>query len=952
MMMTNPTSESRIPVFALEIDRDGCMTHKSIDPSHEGQLTNCLLTKLYHGVRVATVEVPTEPMDGCEQAMVEQALARLDIDGVRYSLIGASGSAKEGKFYAVDTGHEKKVAERFRFAPQAAMTYFGILVSPCKVLIEEPECRVLVVEDHELGTNDCRGWISRSLFLKLQRKQKAELLEKEMARRLARLAGERGADAQDEDVSLSDEEAQAVREAAERRIHSKVLRPHRLYQFRLAFDRTQAKGSFKVMEDDVAAKLEADVILPKSSVKPKYQGGMVRTIRSFMGDRQAHAYRGPAVIGIRDVSRNLEFQSSYTLVEHAPVDSIELEVKPYALENIERVRKAYEENDFTQLFELIGTQESQSVPEAGEQPDPAFTSSEYTVANAVLVADGTGYCLKHPFVNHHLQKVLAKWAYRVSTSGGFRLPGFALADDGYLFLRGQEIVSGSDWIPKDGAITASPSRRALVVRYPIRMKEDLLPVTNLTSAEIVALFGESLGASGCGMTEEEVSGIAKGQLQLEGTLTLHSETAALNGGDFDFDMVCVVEGDRFPRFVADRVAYRPQHTAQKKKAPKAPSPWWNLPQVAMQARGNQIGAITDLKTSCLAKGRTDLARLLVDELQNALDQLKHGTEPNQEVIRSIRNEVKQAPWLKLKAKRRITDMDEHIAVDDSDKVGKLYNFLRKELGRFFGEVAVRPLSDFRGLVGGDRFTPEIYDECFRINRYYGSVVKQVAERRQILSAELTAAQNEVETAGEDVDARKRALFRRNQAASALHLFDKRSGEDMKALVNQVRAWGQSKNGTRMAYLSALHAIVCRDRKPTQEQPAVASTGSIVFYAFPQEVVDQIAERSGGRAVVVDVPELADGEIEIDQDGRIFLVGNPTMAEQNCQTLVFLAQVTKAGEVFFNRDSRGCPLAVRRIRPFAIREGRGRIEGGKAVFPETMQRPKVPIKRIEELQANN
>ena len=46
----------------------------------------------------------------------------------------------------------------------------------------------------------------------------------------------------------------------------------------------------------------------------------------------------------------------------------------------------------------------------------------------------------------------------------------------------------------------------------------------------------------------------------------------------------------------------------------------------MQARGNQIGAITDLKTSCLAKGRPDLARELVDQLQNALDQLKHGTQ--------------------------------------------------------------------------------------------------------------------------------------------------------------------------------------------------------------------------------------------------------------------------------------------------------------------------------------
>ena len=32
------------------------------------------------------------------------------------------------------------------------------------------------------------------------------------------------------------------------------------------------------------------------------------------------------------------------------------------------------------------------------------------------------------------------------------------------------------------------------------------------------------------------------------------------------------------------------------------------------------------------------------------------------------------------------------------------------------------------------------------------------------------------------------------------------------------------------------------------------TGSIVFYAFPQEVVDQIAERTGGRPVTVEDSE--------------------------------------------------------------------------------------------------
>jgi len=71
------------------------------------------------------------------------------------------------------------------------MTYFGILVSPCQVRIEIPDCRVMVVEDRQLGTNDCRGWIARSVFNRLK------------------------------------------------------LPDHRFYQFRLAFEKTQAKGSFK-----------------------------------------------------------------------------------------------------------------------------------------------------------------------------------------------------------------------------------------------------------------------------------------------------------------------------------------------------------------------------------------------------------------------------------------------------------------------------------------------------------------------------------------------------------------------------------------------------------------------------------------------------------------------------------------------------------------------------------
>ena len=177
------------------------------------------------------------------------------------------------------------------------------------------------------------------------------------------------------------------------------------------------------------------------------------------------------------------------------------------------------------------------------------------MAQAALIADATGYMLKHPFIQHHLQRVLMKWAYRLCTSGGFRLPGFALADDGYLFLHEGQVVCGSDWIPKTSAIAESSCRHGLVVRYPIRMKEDLLPVENLSSEDTVRLLAGHMEQSGCQLSTDGVAAVAAEQLQLRGSLVLHSETAARNGGDFDFDMVCLVEDNRFPRFVEDRCAY-------------------------------------------------------------------------------------------------------------------------------------------------------------------------------------------------------------------------------------------------------------------------------------------------------------------------------------------------------------------------------------------------------------
>src|SRR6516162_11262406 len=241
--MPNATNYGVNPVLALALDRNGSVTKKTMKLDSEAQLTGSLLQGLYPGIHVATVDVPAEPLDPCEQAMVEQALTRIDMDGIRYSLIGASGSAKNGKFYAVERTFEKKLAERFRYSPQAAITYFGILVSSCRVLVEEPDCRVMVVDDHEFGTNDCRGWISQSLFRKLQQNHQSELLTWETERLRTRRTRKHSEEQQD--LSISEAEEEALVEQAKRRARGRRIGAHRFYQFRMAFDETQAKGAFK-----------------------------------------------------------------------------------------------------------------------------------------------------------------------------------------------------------------------------------------------------------------------------------------------------------------------------------------------------------------------------------------------------------------------------------------------------------------------------------------------------------------------------------------------------------------------------------------------------------------------------------------------------------------------------------------------------------------------------------
>ena len=63
-------------------------------------------------------------------------------------------------------------------------------------------------------------------------------------------------------------------------------------------------------------------------------------------------------------------------------------------------------------------------PPREERTDPAYTSSEHTVVEAVLKVDSSGYPIKHPYINNALNRLLAKWTFKLCTAGGFKNPRF------------------------------------------------------------------------------------------------------------------------------------------------------------------------------------------------------------------------------------------------------------------------------------------------------------------------------------------------------------------------------------------------------------------------------------------------------------------------------------------------------------------------------------------------
>lgn len=792
-------------VLIFDMDTNGKVTERKISEGSEIILSKTLVGRLYPEITLALVSVPTEILEYSEKALVRDSLETIITkDGIELKMVGSGGGAKNGKFYFADKKHASILRARFQNWPEALVAYFGILTSECGRLLEA-EAKVLVVPDNQLGTNDCRGWVSERMFANLD------------------------------------------------------LPSGKFYQFRLGYGRDRqarnGKGSLKVMRNDVADAIGADIIIPESSIKPADKG-----LSSWSYETRAtRIVSGPIVLGIREVSRELSFASSYTVVQFATDDVLQNEVVPAARMELEALKTAWSDRNHKAIVELIGKRVNldQLAENAGDESMSDDDDELMRPVEAALLADGSGELTQHPYIWKNIQRLAAKWAVRLTIGGGLHLPGFALADDGYLFFDQSTgvVVCASDWIPMNIALTSLQSARSLCVRYPVRMREDLLPMTNMNREAAVQLI---IGT--CGLSLEQAEMVCSEQLFLNGTYTLHSQEARKNGGDFDFDQICVIDEARYPMFVQSRFDYispmADEGVTKSKK--KVTSPLYSLVDVALGSMGNKIGTITNSMSSCIAAGREDRHRGYVPELQKEIDSLKHNTKADPKVLRELRADIPDAQWLKFKEVQSITELPYQLGVIEegmpellpTDKVGRMYNALRKDLVEMMGEPM--KISQFSGLIVGHTPTQAMLEEARFVNSAYSqghvtlSSLMEV-KKQAVDKAEVNFLDQKKYGDKAAINVARKELMK---ARSAVWAAQKKHKEDSGRLTKLVSAWGATKKTNRMEWCQALHTVISSG----------SGSGAILFHAFSQEVVDCIADRTRGIRTMVATNKVASAVI--------------------------------------------------------------------------------------------
>ena len=86
--MFTTAKDNAMFVVSLDIDPMGQATERIPDLEKSAQLHNTLLQGLFPDIRVARLNVPGGVLDESQQALVEQTMKRVNVDGVQFRLVG------------------------------------------------------------------------------------------------------------------------------------------------------------------------------------------------------------------------------------------------------------------------------------------------------------------------------------------------------------------------------------------------------------------------------------------------------------------------------------------------------------------------------------------------------------------------------------------------------------------------------------------------------------------------------------------------------------------------------------------------------------------------------------------------------------------------------------------------------------------------------------------------
>ena len=242
-----------------------------------------------------------------------------------------------------------------------------------------------------------------------------------------------------------------------------------------------------------------------------------------------------------------------------------------------------------------------------------------------------------------------------------------------------------------------------------------------------------------------------------------------------------------------------------------------------------------LLVPAVAAGRHDLLYELVAELQLEIDSLKHNTGADRKKLQAIRQQVSPAPWLALKKAKAVTqeELPLSLNVPPTDRIGRLYNILRKHIEELMEKPF--PIEQFRGLITGNSVTEQMFEETRLVNSVYAAghaFIQGKLKAEKTAHEQAAARMTEARRSGD----RQHIAFQQREFAKAKARYrhaQEHAREQSASLQSIIRSWGEGKQEDRVGWCQALHTIVSRGK----------GMGSILFHAFPQEVVDSIAARN-------------------------------------------------------------------------------------------------------------